>query len=81
MRLKEKVVIVTGGGSGIGQASALLFAREGARVAIVDRELATAEATASMIKAEGGEALAFGADVGAPGTADANAAAVLAPTI
>lgn len=78
MRLKEQVAIVTGGGSGIGQASALLFAREGACVAIVDRDLAAAEDTAKRIQAEGGEAMAFGADVGAPGTADANAAEVLA---
>ena len=78
MRLQDKVAIVTGGGSGIGQASALLFAREGARVAVVDRDLAAAEATVAQIGEQGGEALAFGSDVGQPGTADADAAIVRA---
>ncbi|MGI4778135.1 MAG: SDR family oxidoreductase [Janthinobacterium lividum] len=78
MRLLEQVAIVTGGGSGIGQATALRFAREGARVAVVDLDLAAAETTAARIRVEGGEALAFGSDVGLPGTADADTATVLA---
>jgi len=62
-RLTGKRAIVTGAASGIGRASALLFAREGARVLCVDRDIAAAEATVAMIKQEGGEAAAFAADV------------------
>ena len=60
MRLKDKVALITGGGSGIGKASCLLFAREGAKVVVVDLKKETAEATAREI---GENARAFGADV------------------
>jgi len=60
MRLTNKVALITGGGSGIGKASCLLFAREGAKVVVVDLKKETAEATAREI---GGNARAFGADV------------------
>jgi len=67
-RLQGKVAIVTGAGSsgpgwGNGKATAVLFAREGARVLCVDRVAAAAEETAGLIAAEGGTALAHVADV------------------
>jgi NAD(P)-dependent dehydrogenase (short-subunit alcohol dehydrogenase family) len=63
MRLKDKVCLITGGGSGIGRASCLAFAREGARVVVVDLKVDTAEETVREIEAAGGEAKAFAADV------------------
>jgi dihydroanticapsin dehydrogenase len=62
-RLKDKVAIITGGGAGIGQAAALLFAEEGARVIIGDLDQAGGEATQAQIKAGGGEALFVRADI------------------
>ncbi|HEX2836158.1 MAG TPA: glucose 1-dehydrogenase [Thermoanaerobaculia bacterium] len=63
MRLQNKVALITGGASGIGKASSLLFAREGARVVVVDLKQEAAQATADEINAAGGEARAFAADV------------------
>lgn len=63
MKLADKVAIITGAARGMGEASALLFAREGARVAVVDLEGDGAAATADRIKAEGGSAIAVAADV------------------
>lgn len=67
-RLRGKVAIVTGAGSrgpglGNGKATALLFAREGARVLCVDAVKERAEETAGLVRAEGGEAAAVAADV------------------
>jgi 3-oxoacyl-[acyl-carrier protein] reductase len=63
MRLRDKVAIITGSGSGIGQATAEKFAHEGARVAVCDINEATAKVVADGINAAGGEALAFPVDV------------------
>ena len=63
MRLRNKVALITGGGSGIGKATCLLFAREGAKVVVVDLKKETAEETAKAIRDAGGDARAFAADV------------------
>ena len=62
-RFKDKVVIVTGAGSGIGRATAVSFAKEGASVAVVDIELQKAEKTGAEIAELGGVALPIQADV------------------
>jgi NAD(P)-dependent dehydrogenase (short-subunit alcohol dehydrogenase family) len=66
-RLSGKVAIVSGGATGMGGAASTLFAAEGARVAIIDRNLAEAEARVSEIIAAGGEAMAVAADVSKAG--------------
>ena len=60
---KDKVALVTGGSSGIGRATSLAFAREGARVVIADREPTGAAETARMIEDLGGNATVFELDV------------------
>ena len=70
-------VIVTGGSRGIGRGVARVFAAKGAQVLVVGRDLAQAEATAAAIRAEGGRASGFAADVGDPGDVERMAAAAL----
>ena len=66
MRFQDQAVLVTGGGSGIGQQVCLLAAAEGARVAIGDRDPGHAERSAEMVRAAGGEAVAIALDVADP---------------
>ncbi|MEO6943059.1 MAG: glucose 1-dehydrogenase [Terrimesophilobacter sp.] len=63
MQLNGKRSIITGGAGGIGSATARAFAKEGARVAIVDLDEVAATRVADEISASGGEAIAIGADV------------------
>jgi len=69
MRLENKTAMIVGAGQsagetvGNGRAVALLFSREGASVACVDRSLEAAEETAELVRAEGGKAIALAADI------------------
>ncbi|WP_026912099.1 SDR family NAD(P)-dependent oxidoreductase [Patulibacter minatonensis] len=75
-RVKGKVAVVTGGGSGIGRETALLLAREGATVVVVDIDEAGAEETAQLISGEGGTAGALSGDIGDPASIDAFVATI-----
>jgi 3-hydroxybutyrate dehydrogenase len=63
MKLKDRVAIVTGAASGIGREIAMIYAREGAKVAIADLNQKAADATAADIKAVGGKAIGVAMDV------------------
>lgn len=65
-RLTNKVALITGAGSGIGRASAILCAKHGARIALFDRDAMHAEQTRKMIEKAGGEAAVFDCDVAIP---------------
>ena len=63
MRLQDKVALITGGGSGIGRETALLFAREGAALVLADVNDAGGEETAQLVRAAGSQAAYVHADV------------------
>jgi 2-keto-3-deoxy-L-fuconate dehydrogenase len=77
MRLKDRIAVVTGAGSGIGRASAVLFAREGAFVALVDRDFAGMQETLVAIRAAGGDGSEHLGDVGDIGFAQATVEAIV----
>lgn len=62
MRLRDKVAVITGAGLGMGREAAVLFASEGARVVVFDRNAEAAAETAALVAAAGGEALAHVGD-------------------
>src|SRR5438132_7569800 len=63
MRLQNKVCIITGGGSGIGRATALLFAQEGAQLVIADKQAASAQGVAAECAGKSAQAIAVTTDV------------------
>ena len=69
-RLQDKVAIITGGNSGVGAATALLFAKEGAKVVISARRQPQLEEVAEKVRAAGGEILPVVCDISKPEDAD-----------
>jgi len=76
MRLQDKVSIITGSGRGIGRATALKFAAEGARTVVCDLDKESVDAVVAEIKATGGEACGYVVDVTDRGGIDAMVAGV-----
>jgi NAD(P)-dependent dehydrogenase (short-subunit alcohol dehydrogenase family) len=77
MKLANKIALITGAGSGMGRVAALMFAKEGARIAAIDIDEKSALETARMIEAEGGSAIGIKADV----SKSADAQAMVAATV
>jgi 2-hydroxycyclohexanecarboxyl-CoA dehydrogenase len=75
-RFTGRVVVVTGGGGGIGGATCRRFGAEGARVAVLDQNLETAQATAAAVREAGGTAAAFRCDITERASVDAAIAGV-----
>ena len=75
--LDGKSALITGGGGGIGRATALIFAREGARLAVADASAAAAQETVSQVNAMGGQAIALTGDVTDASAVQAMIAAVV----
>jgi len=63
MKLKNRVALITGGGQGIGESICYVYAKEGASIVIVDKNLHTAQKVASKISEEGGQARAIQCDI------------------
>ncbi|MEX2311794.1 MAG: SDR family NAD(P)-dependent oxidoreductase, partial [Rhodospirillales bacterium] len=78
MRLKDKVCVITGAAQGIGEACALRFAREGAKVVVSDIQLDKGEAVAGAIRDAGGEAIYVACDVSRKSDCDDLIAAAVA---
>lgn len=66
MKLESKVAVITGGTSGIGRATAILFGQEGSRVVVVGRRQEEGEKTVDLVRDKGGEAVFLRADVSQP---------------
>lgn len=76
MKMKDRVVVITGAGAGIGRATAMEFAKEGARVAVVDIRGELAEDAAAEIRASGGQAIGLACDVAEASAVEAMARVV-----
>ncbi|MDR3536506.1 MAG: glucose 1-dehydrogenase [Acetobacteraceae bacterium] len=76
--LEGKSALITGGGGGIGRATALAFAREGARVAVADAAQAAAQQTVALVNDAGGQAMSLSGDVTDPDAVQAMVKAVVA---